>query len=108
MKLIKMVSIGILLFCVAINQSIAQDTIRVSEKEINTKVLREGTHRYLVYFKMKKDAPRTQTQFWTRTIERTTQNCVWQIGVLETMSNYSLEKLKSPNLRSIASESKEI
>jgi hypothetical protein len=50
------------------------DTLHITATNINTKVLREGTHRYLVYFKMKKDAPRTQTQFWTRTIERTTQN----------------------------------
>lgn len=74
MKLIKMTSIFALLFCIVATQSKAQDTIRITEKEINTKVLREGTHRYLVYFKMKKDAPRTQTQFWTRTIERATQN----------------------------------
>lgn len=74
MKLIKMKSILFLLLSIVANQSNAQDTIRITEKEINTKALREGTHRYLVYFKMKKDAPRTQTQFWTRTIERTTQN----------------------------------
>ena len=51
-----------------------KDTIHITASKINTKVLREGTHRYLVYFKMKKDATLTQTQFWTRTIERTTQN----------------------------------
>lgn len=49
-------------------------TIFITEKNITTTVLREGTHRYLVYFKMKKDATRTQTQFWTRKIERTAQN----------------------------------
>lgn len=47
-----------------------KDTVFITEKNINTNVLREGTHRYLVYFKMKKDATRTQTQFWTRTIKR--------------------------------------
>lgn len=47
------------------------DTIKVGPQHINTKVLKEGTHRYLVYFKMKKDSVRTQTQFWTRQIKRT-------------------------------------
>ena len=51
-----------------------KDTVFITEKNVTTTVLREGTHRYLVYFKMKKDATRTQTQFWTRKIERTTQN----------------------------------
>lgn len=48
-----------------------QDTIKIKPTDLNTKVLREGTHRYLVYFKMKKDSVRTQTQFWTRDIKRT-------------------------------------
>ena len=46
------------------------DTIQITPEKINTKVLREGTHRYLVYFKMSKDSVRTETQFWTRTIKR--------------------------------------
>lgn len=46
------------------------DTIYIESKDINTNVLREGTHRYLVYFKMNKDSVRTQTQFWTRNIKR--------------------------------------
>jgi hypothetical protein len=50
------------------------DTIRVSPQQINSQALREGTHRYLIYFKMKKDAPRTQTQFWTRKIARVDYN----------------------------------
>jgi len=48
----------------------AQDTIRITSKILDPKVLREGTHRYLVYFKMAKDSVRTQTQFWTRLIKR--------------------------------------
>jgi hypothetical protein len=48
------------------------DTVYISSKNINPKVLREGTHRYLVYFKMGKEATRTQTQFWTRKIARIT------------------------------------
>lgn len=51
-----------------------RDTVFITEKNINTNVLQEGTHRYLVYFKMKKDAPRTMTDFWTRKIERTKMN----------------------------------
>ncbi len=46
------------------------DTIVVNERRVNTKVLKEGTNRYLVYFKLQKDSVRTQTQFWTRTINR--------------------------------------
>ncbi|HCR54017.1 MAG TPA: hypothetical protein PLM56_06005 [Cyclobacteriaceae bacterium] len=65
----------ILLLCVSfIGNAQKRDTIQITSEYINTKVLREGTHRYLVYFKMKKDAPRTQTQFWTRTISRTVYN----------------------------------
>lgn len=50
------------------------DTIRIAAKDINTGVLKEGTHRYLVYFKMKKDSVRSMTQFWTRTIKRAAYN----------------------------------
>ncbi len=50
------------------------DTIHITSENINTKVLRDGTSRYLVYFKMKKNSVRTQTQFWTRTIKRTDYN----------------------------------
>jgi len=65
---------AILLCCLASNFSKAQDTIRITAQNINSKVLKEGIHRYLVYFKMGKDATRTQTQFWTRTIKRTEYN----------------------------------
>lgn len=65
-----------LLFTVLLIQTLSvqaqhRDTIRITLKNINTQVLREGTHRYLVYFKMKKDSVRVMTQFWTRTIKRT-------------------------------------
>lgn len=52
----------------------SQDTVQINGKNINPGVLKAGTHRYLVYFKMGKDAPRSETQFWTRTIERSIQN----------------------------------
>ena len=45
-----------------------KDTVYISSKSINTNVLKEGIHRYLVYFKMSKNSTRTQTQFWTRKI----------------------------------------
>ncbi|TWI85770.1 hypothetical protein IQ13_0938 [Lacibacter cauensis] len=50
------------------------DTIRITKQHLQTGVLREGTHRYLVYAKMKKDSVRILTQFWTRTIKRTIHN----------------------------------
>jgi len=68
---IKIVVNFLLLAFVSINaKAELSDTIRVNSTDINTKVLREGTHRYLVYFKMKKDSVRTQTQFWTRELRR--------------------------------------
>ncbi|SFH05842.1 hypothetical protein [Pedobacter insulae] len=47
-----------------------RDTLQISTENINPNALREGTHRYLVYFKMKKDSVRTQTQFWTRKVTK--------------------------------------
>ena len=58
-----------------------KDTLQISAANVNTKVLREGTHRYLVYFKMNKDSVRTQTQFWTRTIKRTVYNGIAAIEI---------------------------
>ena len=52
----------------------SKDTIAISGKNISTKALKNGSNHYLVYFKMKKDATRTQTQFWTRNIERIDYN----------------------------------
>ncbi len=60
-----------LIFCIGYAKAQKSDTLEISEANINTAVLREGVHRYLVYFKMKKDSVRTQTQFWTRIIQRT-------------------------------------
>lgn len=50
------------------------DTLRITETNINTKFLKDGTHRYLVYFKYGKEAPRKDMQIWTRTIERQQKN----------------------------------
>jgi hypothetical protein len=50
------------------------DTVHVNRASLNTSLIKEGTHRYIVYFKRSKDAPRTETQFWTRTISKTMYN----------------------------------
>lgn len=71
MKKLILCIILIIIFSVHALKAAIVDTIKIGPQHINTKVLREGTHRYLVYFKMKKDSVRTQTQFWTRLIKRT-------------------------------------
>lgn len=71
MKKILTFFIALLMTCTCGLKAAIVDTIKVGPQHINTKVLKEGTHRYLVYFKMKKDSVRTQTQFWTRQIKRT-------------------------------------
>lgn len=66
-----LVFLAAILLCSSNGKAQINDTVHITASSINTKVLREGTHRYLVYFKMNKDSVRTQTQFWTRTIKRT-------------------------------------
>lgn len=44
------------------------DTVYVDASKVNVQKLMEGTQRYLVYFKMGPDSPRSRPQFWTRTI----------------------------------------
>ncbi len=63
-----------LLLCMKIALAQKKDTVFINGKNITSSVLKEGTHRYLVYFKMKKDAPRSEMQFWTRTIKRIEHN----------------------------------
>ena len=60
----------LLLFVSFLSNAQNRDTLQITPEHINTKVLKEGTNRYLVYFKMGKTATRTQTQFWTRKIAR--------------------------------------
>ncbi len=69
--------------------SIAQknNTIKIKAANIDRKMLREGTHRYLVYFKMRKDGERTQTQFWTRTIKRIDYNGKSAIEISQEWEN---------------------
>lgn len=61
-------SVFFLVFSTGIVMAMPGDTIWIDPSQINTKVLKEGTHRYLVYFKKGKDSSRTMTQFWTRKI----------------------------------------
>ena len=63
-----------ILFLADIANAQITDTVHITAAKIDTRVLREGIHRYLVYAKMKKDSIRTLTQFWTRTIKRTDYN----------------------------------
>lgn len=67
-----MILLGMGLFFTGTVSAQANDTIIISAKDVNTKVLKEGEHRYLVYFKMQPGASRSNTNFWTRSIERTT------------------------------------
>lgn len=60
----------LLLFVSFLSTAQNLDTLQITPEHINTKVQKEGTSRYLVYFKMGKTATRTQTQFWTRKIAR--------------------------------------
>jgi hypothetical protein len=55
----------------ATNKIQAADTLYVRSGSLKPAVLKEGTHRYLVYFKMGKDSNRIMTQFWTRSIAKT-------------------------------------
>ncbi|MBN8650587.1 MAG: hypothetical protein J0L67_04130 [Cytophagales bacterium] len=66
----KLISLLILLITHHVSHAQKGDTLLITAAQINTQVLKEGIHRYLVYFKMNKDATRTQTQFWTRKIAR--------------------------------------
>lgn len=61
-------------FAIAGASAQTNDTIVITPKDVNTKVLKEGEHRYLVYFRMSPGATRTNTNFWTRKIERTNTN----------------------------------
>lgn len=83
----KYISLPLFFFLSFITSSvIAQktDTIQVKAAQLQTNVLREGVHRYLVYFKMQKDGVRTQTQFWTRTIKRTNYSGIPSIEITQS------------------------
>lgn len=50
--------------------ALKKDTVYIKPGQVNTKVLIPGTHRWLVYFKMGADSPRTMFNIWSRHIER--------------------------------------
>lgn len=81
--LMKIILLSAFLFSASILLAQKRDTILIAAENINTKVLREGTSRYIVYFKIKKDSVRTQTQFWTRTIKRTDYNGIPAIEITQ-------------------------
>lgn len=60
-----------------------KDTVRITPELINTKVLIPGTHRWLVYFKMGADSPRTMFNIWSRTINKITHNGKDAIEVIQ-------------------------
>lgn len=47
-----------------------KDTVYIHPDKVNTNVLIPGTHRWLVYFKMGADSPRTMFNIWSRHIEK--------------------------------------
>ena len=53
-------------------RNIVKDTLRIGAGDVDTKRLIPGIHRYLVYFKMGVDSPRSRPQFWTREIRKET------------------------------------
>jgi len=83
MKTKKILLMLLLLACFTVHAQ-NKDTIKIKPENINPSVLKEGTHRYLVYFKMNKDATRTQTQFWTREIARFTYNKMPAIEITQS------------------------
>ncbi|MEI2822369.1 MAG: hypothetical protein V9F02_02920 [Chitinophagaceae bacterium] len=57
-----------ILFCVNLFAQQKSDTIFIDASNVNTRYLKTGTNRYLVYFKMGKDSARSMPQFWARNI----------------------------------------
>jgi hypothetical protein len=72
------------LFCASSLQAQLGDTLLIDAKKINTNILKPGVHRYLVYFKMGKDSNRVQTQFWTRTIARSSYQGMPAIAIQQS------------------------
>lgn len=67
----KLSFIAFLALSTLITKAHTSDTILIKAGSLQTGVLKTGTHRYLVYYKMGKDSNRVLTQFWTRKIEKT-------------------------------------
>ena len=58
-------------FCCAVTNCFSQktDTVLIDPTKVNTKVLKPGVHRWLVYFKTGKDSSRTNFNLWTRNLD---------------------------------------
>lgn len=74
------------LFATSLNAQ-KNDTILISEKMVDTKVLKPGIHRWLIYFKMGKDSSRTRYQLWTRKIDRIQYKGKTAISVTQEWEN---------------------
>lgn len=70
-------------FLILAKQGLSQrtDTIIISPGQINTSVIKEGVKRYLVYFTKGNHTPRTDVQFWTREVERSSVNGIPLINI---------------------------
>ena len=71
----------IIAYCVSAQSK--TDTILIDADNVNTKVLKPSSNRYLVYFKMGKDSARSRPQFWTRKIEYADHNGKEAIVVIQ-------------------------
>jgi hypothetical protein len=69
-KLNLLIAISLFSTVFLFGQTVKKDTIFINAADLQTQFLKTGTSRYLVYFKMSKESVRTQTQFWTRTINK--------------------------------------
>lgn len=63
------------------------DTVTIDASKVNTQVLINGVHRYLVYFKNGKDSSRVRYQLWTRKIDRITYQNKPAISVTQEWEN---------------------
>lgn len=64
-----------------------KDTITVTPKTLNTKMIKPGEHQYLVYFKDNKDGNRKNFEFWTRKIAINEKGDQKTIEIVQTWEN---------------------
>lgn len=65
----KIIILTILLGILNVSLSQAKDTIVIDASKVNTAFLKQGIHRYLVYFKIGSDSSRSKYQMWSRKID---------------------------------------
>ncbi|MFY8129028.1 MAG: hypothetical protein ACOVMM_11665 [Chitinophagaceae bacterium] len=71
MKITSLLFANLILASFAFSQT---DTIVINSANVNTKYIKPSVNRYLVYFKMSENAPRSFVQFWTRNMDTITYN----------------------------------